>query len=134
AVASRRFNMIILVAFAALALLLAAVGIYGVMAYTVTMRAHEIGVRMALGAQPRQVLRLVIGQGLLLALAGIGSGLAAALILTRFMSGLLFEVRSGDPATLMTVAIFLTSIALIASFVPARRAMRMDPMVALRYE
>jgi putative ABC transport system permease protein len=134
AMAGRRFNMVILVAFGTLALLLAGIGIYGLIAYAVTNRVREIGVRIALGARPRQVLRLIIGQGLGLSLAGIAFGLGGALILTRFMSGLLFEVESGDPVTLGTVALVLASVALLASYIPARRAMRVDPTVALHSE
>jgi predicted permease len=132
ALAGRRFNMLILAAFGTLALLLAGIGIYGLIAYAVTNRGQEIGVRVALGARPRQILTLIIRQGLSLTLAGIAFGLGGALILARFMSSLLFQVQSSDPATLGVVALVLTSVALLASYIPARRAMRLDPAIALR--
>ncbi|OLE97275.1 MAG: hypothetical protein AUG75_10235, partial [Cyanobacteria bacterium 13_1_20CM_4_61_6] len=134
AVAQRRFNTALIVAFGALALLLAMVGIYGLMAFAVTQRTHEIGVRIALGAQRWDVLKLVLGRGLRLALLGIVFGLAAAFFLTRFLSKLLFNVPQTDPATFIVVSLCLGGIALLASYIPARRAMRADPMLALRYE
>ena len=133
-VASRRFNMLLLGIFAALALVLAAVGIYGVMAYAVTQRTHEIGVRVALGAQRRDVMRMLMGHGLVLALVGVAVGLAGALALTRLMASLLFGVSSTDATTFAVVSALLTAVTLLASFVPALRATRIDPITALRYE
>ena len=132
--AQQRFNMLLLGLFAALALILAAVGIYGAMAYAANQRTHEIGIRTALGAQRRDVLRLVMRDGAKIALFGIASGIAGALALTRLMTSLLFEVKPTDPATFADVAILLALVALAACYVPARRAMHVDPMVALRYE
>jgi putative ABC transport system permease protein len=132
--AQQRFNMLLLGLFAALALILAAVGIYGAMAYTVSQRTHEIGIRTALGAQRRDVLRLVMGDGAKIALFGIGIGIAGALAMTRLMAGLLFEVKPTDPATFAAVAILLAFVALAACYIPARRALRVDPLVALHYD
>ncbi|MGE5724552.1 MAG: FtsX-like permease family protein, partial [Acidobacteriota bacterium] len=133
-VASSRFTMLLLSAFAGFALVLACIGIYGVMAYSVAQRTHEIGIRLALGAQRRDVLRLVLAQGARLALIGVGIGVAAAMILTRLMTTLLYRVSASDPMTFAAVAILLTFIAPLACYIPARHAMKVDPMVALRYE
>jgi len=132
--AARRLSMILLGIFAALALILSCVGIYGVISYVVGQRTHEIGVRMALGAQRRDVMRLVLGEGAKMALIGVAAGIAAALGLTRLMAGELFGVTAQDPLTFAAVAIVLTLVALLACYLPARRAVRVDPMVALRYE
>ena len=117
-----------------LATLLAAVGIFGVMSYAVTLRTREIGLRMALGAQPGEVLRLILKQGLFLTAIGIAIGLAGALALTRVMSGLLFGVGSTDPATYAAIVLVLALVSLLACYLPARRAMRVDPLIALRYD
>ena len=133
-VAERRFILVLAMAFGILALTLAAVGVYGVMALVVSERTQEIGIRLALGAEPLKVLGLVIGQGLTLAGAGIGAGFAASLALTPLMAGQLYGIGATDPATLAAVPVLLAAVALIACIVPACRAMRVDPVTALRYE
>jgi putative ABC transport system permease protein len=120
--------------FAALALVLAFVGIYGVMSYSVTERLHEIGVRVALGAQARDVLRLVVGHGMKIAATGLVAGILGALAATRAMAALLFEVRPSDPLTYGVIAALLTMAALAACYLPARRATAIDPLIALRHE
>jgi ABC-type antimicrobial peptide transport system permease subunit len=130
----RRLTTILLGSFAAVALLLAAVGMYGVVAYSVAQRTQEVSIRRALGAQQADILQLVLNQGLALALAGVGIGVGAAFALTRLMNNLLFRVSATDPATFVAVALLFMIVVLLASYVPARRAMRVDPMVALRYE
>ena len=131
---AQRFSMILLAAFAAVALLLASVGIYGVVSYIVVQRTQEIGIRVALGAQQGDVMRWVLGAGARMALLGVGIGIAVALALTRLMTNLLYGVSATDPATFLAVALLLIFVALAACYIPARRAMRMDPMVALRQE
>ncbi|ABF43284.1 ABC efflux pump, inner membrane subunit [Candidatus Koribacter versatilis Ellin345] len=133
-VAQERFNMLLLGMFAALAVALAGVGIYGMVAYRVNQRTHEIGVYIALGAQHRDVLRLVMKDGVKLALIGIGCGLAGAAALTRLMVSLLFEVKPTDPVTLIGVALLLAAVAMLACYIPARRALGIHPMTALRHE
>jgi putative ABC transport system permease protein len=133
-VAPRRFSMMLLAVFAIVALALASIGIYGMMSYAVAQRTREIGLRMTLGAQRGAVLRMVIGQGMKLAIVGVVIGLIASVILTRTMKTLLFGVSPTDPVTFVSIAIILTSVALLASWIPARRATKVDPMVALRYE
>jgi putative ABC transport system permease protein len=132
--APRRLSMWLLTVFALAALLLAALGIYGVMAYAVTLRTREIGIRMALGAQRANVLLMVLGQGMKLVAAGVIAGVAASLALTRLMASLLYGVSPADPPTFAAVALLLVAIALVAQFPPARRAVSVDPTVALRHE
>jgi putative ABC transport system permease protein len=133
-IAAQRFNLSLLSLFSAVGLMLAAIGVYGVMAYNVSQRTHEIGLRMALGAQKGQVLRLVLKRGILIALAGVSLGIAISLALTRLMKNLLFGVSTTDPVTLICVALLSTLAALLACYLPARNATRVDPLIALRYE
>jgi putative ABC transport system permease protein len=130
----RRFNSLLLVIFGALAGLMAAVGIYGVIAYSVAQRTNEIGIRLALGAQQRDVLKMILGQGIKLTLVGVAIGLIAAFVLTRILSSLLYGVSATDPVTFLGIPLLLTVVALLASYLPARRATKVDPCVALRYD
>lgn len=130
----RRLNMLLFALLGSLALALAAVGVYGVVAYSVSQRTHEIGVRMAIGAKPADVVRMILGEGGRLSAAGVVIGTAMAIAVARLIRGLLFEVSATDPLTLAGVAIGLLGVALVASYIPARRATRVDPMIALRGE
>jgi predicted permease len=132
--ARRRFAMLLLSVFAALALGLAAIGVYGVMSYLVNQGTRELGIRLALGATPQGITRLIVGSGLQIALAGVGAGLVGAWLLTRFMQSLLFGVAATDPLTFTVIPIVLAAVTLIACYVPARRATRIDPVVCLRSE
>jgi len=133
-VAGRRFQTLLLGVFAAVGLVIATVGIYGVISYAVSQRTQEIGIRMALGAQTSDVLRMVVGQGMRLALIGVAVGGAASLALTRVMKNLLFNVSATDPATFALIVLLLVGVAFIASYIPARRATKVDPLIALRSE
>lgn len=133
-VAPRRLNLVLFALFSALALVLASVGLYGVVAYAASQRTREFGIRMALGACSADVLKLVLGHGLKLALAGVAIGVAASLALARFLASLLFRVGPADPVTIAAVAVLLTVVALVACWLPARRATRIAPTVALRSE
>jgi putative ABC transport system permease protein len=130
----RRFSAVLIGVFAILALALAAVGIYGVMSYTVSQRTQEIGIRMALGAQPGNVQSMILGHSVKLTLIGVGLGLAGAFALVRFLTSLLFGVGAFDAVTFVGVPVLLAAVAIAASYLPARRAVRVDPIVALRYE
>jgi len=133
-VASRRFLMFVIAGFGTISLLLAAIGIYGVLAYSVSQRTQEIGVRMALGADARSVVRLVVGSALGWVGAGVAAGLVAAVLLTRVLQSFLFGVEPTDPVTLAGVLVVLAAVAALAGYVPARRATRVDPIVAMRVE
>ncbi len=130
--AQPRFTMLLLASFATGALLLTAIGLYGLIAFIVAQRTREIGVRVALGAQPRDVVRLVMRRGILLVGTGLAVGIPAALLLSRTLAGLLYGVDPTDPMTLMAVAFFVTAVAILATYLPARQAARVDPLVALR--
>ena len=131
---SPQFEFVILTAFAAIALGLLMAGIFSVMAYTVSLRTHEIGVRMALGAKPETILRMMLMNGVRLALVGTGIGVGASLAVTKLLQNFLFGIQSTDLATFLSVSVFVALVALLACWIPARRAMRVDPMVALRHE
>jgi putative ABC transport system permease protein len=132
--AQPRFSMLLIVSFAVLALLLACIGLYGVISYSVMQRTQEIGVRMALGAQRGTVFKMILGQGARLAGIGIAIGVLAALVLTRLLSSFVYGIRVTDPLTFLGVSLMLAAVALFACYLPARRATHVDPMVALRYE
>jgi putative ABC transport system permease protein len=133
-IAQPRFNMVLLGIFAGLALILASVGIYGVMSYSVTQRTQELGVRIALGAQRRDIFSLVLKQGIILALIGVGIGLAAAIGLSKVVASVLYGISATDPVTFISVAVIMIAVALVACFFPARKATKVDPLTAMRYE
>jgi len=133
-ISPRRFSALLVGIFAMLAVVLAAVGIYGVMSYTVSQRTQEIGVRMALGAQTANIRSMILAQTIKLTVLGVAIGLAGAFVVSRFLSSLLFGVGTHDPVTFLAVALLLILVAVVAAYLPARRAMRVDPIVALRYE
>jgi len=134
AIVQPRFNALLLALFAGIALCLGAIGIYGVISYAVTQRTREIGIRIALGAQQRDVLSLVVREGMTLASIGVGIGLLAAFALTRWMETMLFGVRPSDPLTLAVIALLVLAVSLLACCAPARRAAKVDPLMALKYE
>jgi ABC-type antimicrobial peptide transport system permease subunit len=133
-IAPQRFNALMLAVFASFAVLLATIGIYGVVAFAAQQRAHEMGIRLAVGAQPGDVLRLVVGQGFRLGLVGVGIGVVGALAMARIVAGMLYNTGGADPLTFLVVSVIFLAIATLASYFPARRAARVDPMVALRCE
>ena len=133
-IAQRRFNMLLVGLFGILGMAIAVAGVYGVMAYLVSQRSSEIGLRMALGAKPADISRLVLREGMLLAAGGLVLGLAGAIAITRLLTSMLFEVKPGDPATYVSVALLLAIVTLAASYIPAHRASKVDPLVALRQE
>ena len=132
--AQQRFSATLLGFFGVTALALAVLGLYGVISYSVSQRTREIGIRVALGASHKSVLRLVVGQGMMLALIGVAIGVIASFFLTKFMATLLFGVSATDPLTFVAISVLLIGVSIVASLIPARRAMKVDPMVALRYE
>jgi putative ABC transport system permease protein len=133
-IARARFNTLLLAIFAVVALVLASVGLYGVMNYSATQRTHEVGIRMALGATRADIMRLVVGNGMLLTLIGIGIGIVASIGLTRVMQSFLFGVGATDAVTFIAVSALLIAVALVANYIPARKATRVNPVIALRYE